>query len=135
MLNQLAELDLGSPEALAAMYPRLFAKGRLASWRHLFDDRATLVRTEADQDYRIMEIDAAMPEQIDYVDENPGIEETWENITIDRHDRIAVISADYRVTTDREVRTGKDVALLARNSDGRWRIVSLAYQQHSLGAR
>ncbi|MDP2131984.1 MAG: nuclear transport factor 2 family protein [Sulfuritalea sp.] len=134
-MNQLTELAVDTPEALAAMYPRLFAKGRLAAWRSLFDDRATLVRTEADQDYRIMEIDAAMPEQNDYADENANIEETWENVAIHRHDRIAVVSADYRVTTDHEVRTGTDVALLARNSDGRWRIVSLAYQQHSLSAR
>ncbi|QKQ25596.1 hypothetical protein [Candidatus Reidiella endopervernicosa] len=53
------------------------------------------------------------------------------NARVERNGHIAVVTADYRFTVDREVREGVDVLTLVGDARG-WQIVSLVYEQHSL---
>ncbi|OOZ39237.1 hypothetical protein BOW53_12305 [Solemya pervernicosa gill symbiont] len=120
-----------SPELLVDLYPRLFSEKRFTEWRQLFADKAVMARSEAGTEAWVEPIDAALPEQEEYGEENSRFEELWFNTRIERSGNIAVIFANYRFTVDHEVREGVDVLTLIGDARG-WKIVSLVYEQHAL---
>lgn len=115
-------------EEIARLYPLLFSQKRLDEWFHLFDERALVVRVQSGQPVTCQNIRDAMPEQVEYADENDFFEETWENVEIYRYGNIGVIKADYTLAVDTETRKGIDVLTVCRD-DVEWRISNLTYEQ------
>ena len=123
-----------TPELIASLYPRLYSEKRLDEWEALFDPHAIVVRTETGGATRCQSLHEAMPEQREYAADNETFLEEWRNVEIHRYGGIAIIRADYTLTTDAEIRDGVDVLTLADGADG-WRIVTLCYEQARLSGK
>lgn len=119
---------INSIEAIAKLYPLLFSQKRLDEWFNLFDERAMIVRVEDGQPVTCQNINDAMPEQLEYADENDYFKETWENIEIYRYGNIGLIKASYTLAVDTETRKGIDVLTVCQDGE-EWRITSLTYEQ------
>lgn len=127
-MAETAKAPFTSIEEIARLYPLLFSQKRLDEWMDLFDKRASIVRVEQGKALSCLSILDAMPEQREYAKENEKFNEQWENIDIKTFGNIAVIKADYTLTTCNEIRKGTDVLTLTRNNDG-WLITNLTYEQ------
>ncbi len=127
----MSDFLLESVEQLATLYPILFSQKQLSQWRGMFDANAVVARAEHGTNTWVIHIDDAMPEQIEYAEENEHFIEEWSNIRIQEYGSIATLAASYILTTDHEIRKGTDVVTLIRDNEG-WRIVSLAYEQDEL---
>jgi hypothetical protein len=132
----LSKLDVHctSPEEIADLYPRLLSGRRFAEWAGLFAEGAIIVRVEAGAPTRIQSVAAALPEQIEYGEENRHFVESWKDVSIVRTGNLAVVTARYVLDVDHETRRGLDVLTLVGDGRG-WRIASLAYEQHELLAK
>jgi hypothetical protein len=114
---------------IATLYPKLYSEKRLDEWQALFDPRAIAVKMEAGAITHCQNIHDAMPEQREYAADNRLLLEEWDHVDVQRHGRdIAIIKANYSLTTEHEIRRGIDVLTLVRGADG-WRIINLAYEQ------
>ena len=127
----MSNFRLESVQQLATLYPTLFSRKQLTDWREMFDDSAVVARAEHGTNTWVITIDDAMPEQIEYAEENELFLEEWSDIQIHEYGSIATLAASYTLTTDHEIRKGTDVVTLIRDNQG-WRIVSLAYEQDEL---
>ena len=125
--------NVGSPEELADLFPRLLTQRRFDEWAGLFADGAVISRVEAAKPMTVQSVVAALPEQIAYSEENEIYVESWRDVSIVVSGRLAVVTAHYTLTAGDEIRRGKDVLTLVDNTHG-WQIVSLAYEQHELSA-
>lgn len=117
-----------SLEEIARLYPLLYTQKNFEEWLNLFDKRATIVRVEQGKPVACLNVLDALPEQQEYAAENEYFMEEWDRVAIMPYGNIAVIKADYILTTDNEIRKGIDVLSLCRDSRG-WFIASLAYEQ------
>ncbi len=129
-----AEIHCTSPEELAELYPRLLSERRFAEWAGLFAEGATIARVETGVPTAIQSVVAALPEQIEYGEENRRFVETWKDVSIVRTGSLAVVTARYVLDVDHETRRGVDILTLVGDRRG-WRIASLAYEQHELVAK
>jgi hypothetical protein len=121
-------LGLESPEQLAQCYPVLYSQKRLDDWEALFDSRAVVFRVESGRPVFGVGIHTFLSEQREYAADNQYFLETWDRVEIHRYGAVAIIKADYCLTTDHEIRKGIDVLTLLREN-GRWRIGQLIYEQ------
>ena len=118
-------------EEIARSYPVLFSQKRFEEWLSLFDPRAMMVRVENGRPVSCRGIFDGMPEQREYAAENEIFSEEWHGVEIRQYGNIAVLKADYILTTDREIRKGLDLLTLCRDSHG-WLITNLTYEQREL---
>lgn len=123
-----------SPEEIADLYPRLITERRFAEWAALFAREAVIIRVEAGVPISVQTVAAALPEQIEYGDENANFIETWSNVSIVTKGNLSIVSADYVLDVDHETRLGLDILTLVGDGRG-WRIGSLAYEQYQLIAK
>ena len=128
------EIHCTSPEELAELYPRLLSERRFDEWAGLFAEGAMIARVETDMPTAIQSVAAALPEQIEYGEENRRFVETWKDVSIVRTGSLAVVTARYVLDVDHETRRGVDILTLVGDRRG-WRIASLAYEQHELVAK
>ena len=129
-----SEVHCTSPEELAALYPRLLTARRFDQWAGLFAEGAIITRVEAGAPTRFQSVAAALPEQIEYGEENRHFVESWKDVSIVRTGNLAVVTARYVLDVDHETRRGVDILTLVGDRHG-WRIASLAYEQHELVAK
>lgn len=87
-----------------------------------------MVRVENGQPLSCLCIIDAMPEQREYAAENEMFSEEWHDVEISQYGNMAVLKADYILTTDREIRKGIDLLTLCRDERG-WLIANLTYEQ------
>jgi hypothetical protein len=123
-----------SPEEIAELYPRLLSERRFVEWAGLFAEGAIIARVEAGVPTRAQTVAAALPEQIEYGEENCHFVESWDDVSVVRTGNLAVVTARYVLDVDRETRRGVDILTLVGDGRG-WRIASLAYEQHELIAK
>ena len=116
-------------EDFIALYPSLFSQKRLSEWRRLFSSNAVMAKVNKKDTTVILSIDEAMHEQEEYASENDFLEEKWRNIKKNIHGNIAVVIADYTLTTNHEIREGVDVVTFAYDEIHGWKIISLVYEQ------
>jgi len=116
-------------EDFIELYPSLFSQKRLSEWRRLFSSNAVMAKVNKKDTTVILSIDEAMHEQEEYASENDSFEEKWGNIKKNIHGNIAIVLADYTLTTNHEIREGIDVVTLAYDEIHGWRIISLVYEQ------
>lgn len=109
-------------------YPLFYSEKRLDEWQGLFDERATIVRVEEGKPISSLNVVEAMPEQREYAEENRIFRETWDQVEIKQYGNIAVVKADYVLTTDHEIRKGIDILTLCFYEKGWW-ITNLTYEQ------
>jgi hypothetical protein len=133
-LSNVDTIRCTSPEELAELYPRLLSERRFDDWAGLFAEGAIIVRVEAGAPTRIQSVAAALPEQIEYGEENSHFVESWEDVSIVRMGSLAVITARYFLDVDHETRRGIDILTLVDARQG-WRIATLAYEQHEFLAK
>lgn len=123
---------LDSVGQLRDLYPKLFSNKQFSQWRAMFDNHAVVARAEHGANTWVINIvDEAMPEQIEYAEENNYYLEEWSDIIIHAYGSIATLAAKYTLTTDHEIRKGTDLLTLIQDESG-WRIISLAYEQQEL---
>jgi hypothetical protein len=130
----ISDVQCTSPEELAALYPRLLTARRFDQWAALFAEGAIITRVEAGAPTRVQSVAAALPEQIEYGEENRHFVESWEDVSIVRTGNLAVVTARYVLDVDHETRRGMDILTLVGDRGG-WRIACLAYEQHELLAK
>jgi hypothetical protein len=130
----ISDVQCTSPEELAALYPRLLTARRFDRWAALFAEGAIITRVEAGAPTRVQSVAAALPEQIEYGEENRHFVESWEDVSIVRTGNLAVVTARYVLDVDHETRRGMDILTLVGDRGG-WRIACLAYEQHELLAK
>jgi hypothetical protein len=123
-----------SLEDIEKKYPLLYSQKRLDEWQSLFDEKAIMVRVEAGKPVSCLSIIDGMPEQREYAAENTIFAEAWKHVEIRKYGNIAVIKADYTLTTDHEIRKGVDILTLCCDSRG-WLITNLTYEQKEFIAR
>lgn len=117
-----------SLQEIIEYYPLFYSEKRLDEWQGLFDERATIVRVEEGKPISSLNVVEAMPEQREYAEENRIFRETWDQVEIKQYGNIAVVKADYVLTTDHEIRKGIDILTLCFYEKG-WRITNLTYEQ------
>jgi hypothetical protein len=117
-----------SLEDIVKLYPLYYSQKRMDEWQGLFDERAIMVKVEKEKPVSCLSIIEGMPEQREYAAENKTFIEEWQNVEITQYGNIAVIKADYILTTDHEIRKGADVLTLCSDCDG-WLITNLTYEQ------
>jgi hypothetical protein len=117
-----------SLEEIAKFYPLLYSQKRLDEWLSLFDKRAMIVRVEYGQPVSCLNIIEGMPEQRTYAAENEFFFEEWHDVEIREYGNIAMLVANYILTTDHEIRKGVDMLTLCRDDRG-WLITNLTYEQ------
>ncbi|HPV49664.1 MAG TPA: hypothetical protein PLB14_08150 [Smithellaceae bacterium] len=120
-----------TPERIAYLYPKLFSEKRFDEWLELFDGRAILVKAEKGRPVSCMNIMDVMDEQREYAAENATFLETWHKLEIRIYGSVAILSADYVLTTDHEIRKGVDILTLCSDERG-WLIYNLTYEQKEL---
>lgn len=120
-----------SLEDIAELYPLLYSQKRLDAWQNLFDENAIMVRVEYGKPTSCLSVIEGMPEQRQYAAENNIFAEKWNNVEIRKYGNIAVIKADYILTTDHEIRKGTDFLTLCYDYRG-WLITNLTYEQQEL---
>ncbi len=120
-----------TPEKIAIFYPLLYSQKRFDEWLSLFDERAMIVRVEYGQPVSCLSIIEAMPEQQTYAAENKIFCEKWHEVEIRKYGNVAILTANYILTTDHEIRKGVDVLTLCRDDRG-WLITTLTYEQKEL---
>ncbi len=121
-------------EDIVKLYPLYYSQKRLDEWQNLFDERAIMVRVEQGKPVSCLSIIEGMPEQREYAAENKIFIEEWQNVEIKQYGNIAVIKADYILTTDHEIRKGVDVLTLCLDYGG-WLISNLTYEQKEFISR
>ncbi len=112
-------------------YPKLFSQKNFTAWRTLFDDHATMTKVQASKLSSTTYIDEAMPEQIEYGNENDTFIEEWNHVESHEYGNIAIVKANYTLTVDAEIREGVDIVTLLKNKDG-WKIINLVYEETKL---
>ena len=90
-----------------------------------------MIKIEGDKLSSIINIDDALPEQIEYGEENETFIEEWFDIEIHQFNNIAIVKANYSLTVDNEKREGIDILTLHRDKEG-WHILNLIYEQTAL---
>lgn len=109
-------------------YPKLFSQKNFNAWRRLFDDHAMMIKIESSKLSFAIPIDEAMPEQIEYGNDNDTFLEKWDCIESHIYNNIAVVKANYQLMVDSEIREGVDVVTLFWDKDT-WHILSLVYEE------
>jgi len=122
-------LRIDTIEKFIELYPLLFSQKRLLEWRELFSAKAIMVKVNKKEKTSFLTIDEAMPEQIEYAEENTVFEEIWTNAQTNYYGNIAVVKVDYTLTANNEIREGVDVATLSYDDIQGWKIISLIYEQ------
>lgn len=122
-------LRIDTIEQFIELYPLLYSQKRLLEWRELFSAKAIMVKVNKKEKTSFLTIDEAMPEQIEYAEENTVFEEIWTNAQTSLYGNIAVVKANYTLTANNEIREGVDVATLSYDDIQGWKIISLIYEQ------
>jgi hypothetical protein len=123
-----------TPKSIARLYPLLYSQKRFDEWMSLFDERAMMVRVEKGEPISCMRIIDGITEQIEYGAENKLFLEKWHHVKITQNGNIAVLKANYILTTDKEIRKGVDILTLCCNEHG-WLITNLTYEQNEIVTR
>lgn len=133
-MNPAASPDLARLESIPGLYTGLYSARQFDAWRRLFADSAQVVRIDQSGRRDAMPIDRALDRYRRHAQGCREFREEWHAVDIRREGRLAFIRADYRLTTEREIREGRDLLTLACEA-GAWKIVCLAYEQTRLAVR
>ena len=118
-------------EDLPELYTRLYSARDFAQWRTLFTDSATVIRVDSRGRHVVMTIDEAVQVYERHAANCSVHREEWTAVAIRPIGNMAVVDAQYRLVTDRDVREGTDVLTLVLENDS-WKLACLAYQQTSV---
>ena len=107
-------------------YVGLYRKDTLPRWRELFLTSFAVASTNEDGSTRLRSLDEFYSAQQRYLATGRDIRETLENVTLERHGRLASVWADFVLTDAGAVSRGRLVLLLIEER-GAWRIHSLLF--------
>lgn len=127
-MNPPASSDPAHLEDIPGLYTGLYSARQFDAWRRLFADTAQVIRIDRDGRQVAMPIDRALDIYRRHAQGCREFREEWHAVDVRREGLLAFIRADYRLTTEREIREGRDLLTLACDA-GAWKIVCLAYEQ------
>lgn len=111
---------------VVADYVGLYRRETLERWRELFLPGFTAAHTLPDGSVKVRTLDAFYASQQRYLASGRAIKEELEDVRIERHGKLASVSARFVLTDEAETSRGRLVLVLMAES-GRWRIQSLAF--------
>lgn len=111
---------------VVADYVGLYTRETLDRWRTLFQPTFTATSTRADGTVRVRSLDEFFTAQQRYLASGKRIREELENLTVERHGKLASAWADFVLTEEGEKSRGKLVLLLVAERGG-WKIQSLMF--------
>jgi len=114
---------------VVADYVGLYRRETLEDWRKLFLSSFSVASTTAEGGLNLRSLDEFYLAQKRYLDSGRPIQETLENVRIDRQGRLASVWADFVLNDSGEERRGKLVLLLIEER-GAFKIHSLIFSYH-----
>jgi len=122
---QLSATDANLKQVVAD-YVGLYRRDSLPQWRGLFLSSFTVASTVADGSVRLRGLDEFYSAQERYFGSGRAIQETLENLAIERKGRLASVWADFVLSDEGQKSRGK-LCLQLIEEKGSWRIQSLVF--------
>ncbi len=114
---------------VVADYVGLYRRETLEDWRKLFLSSFGVASTTAEGSVNLRSLEEFYLAQKRYLDSGRPIQETLENVRIDRQGRLASVWADFILNDSGKERRGKLVLLLIEDR-GAFKIHSLMFSYH-----
>ena len=126
VVAQPSDASEASLKRVVADYVGLYRRDSLPQWRALFLSSFTVASTKADGSLRLRGLEEFYAAQESYLATGRAIEETLENVNVERKGRLASVWADFVLSDAGEKSRGK-LCLLLIEEKGSWRIQSLVF--------